>query len=91
MDESRRVFAAAMGGMLLSPAWLESAEQELRETGKLSRETVETALQLVGDSMTEEQIEEARGTLERRLKDFEAVRRFAVPPGLEPAIHFKAR
>ena len=91
MDESRRSFAAAVAALLASPVFAEAATQEVRETGGLSREVVESALKLSGDRMTEEQIELARTMLENRLRDFEAIRSFSVPPGLDPATHFKAR
>lgn len=91
MDEGRRNFTATLGALMLTPALVESALQELRETGSLSKETVQAALQLTGDKMTEAELERARTTLESRLREFEAIRNFAVPPGLEPAIHFKPR
>lgn len=89
MDEARRNFTAALGALVLAPSLVESALQELRQAGTVSKETVQAALRLAGDQMTEAQLEQARATLETRLKEFEAIRDFAVPPGLEPAIHFK--
>lgn len=90
IDEGRRSFTAALGALLVSPAFIEAATQEVKDKGGLSRETVETALKLTGDTMTEAQIEQARTTLETRLKDFEAIRSFKVPPGTEPVTRFKA-
>jgi hypothetical protein len=91
LDEGRRSFTLTLGALVLAPAVVESALQEIRASGTVSRETVQAALQLTGDTMTEAELEQARTTLESRLKEFEAIRSFPVPPGLEPAIQFKAR
>lgn len=91
VDEGRRAFAAALGAFLLSPTLVESASQELRQTGTISRQTVEEALRLTGDTLSEAQMDQARRALEERLKDLEALRQFKVPAGLEPVTRFRAR
>ncbi|MBI2833343.1 MAG: hypothetical protein HYX76_02830 [Acidobacteria bacterium] len=90
IDQSRRTFAAALGGLLLAPALLESAVQELNQSGKISRETLTSALRLTGDALTEEQINRTSPALEMLINDFAALRKVSIPPGVEPAVRFYA-
>ncbi len=87
----RRAFTAALGSLMLSPALLESATQEIRDTGAISRETTAAILKLTGDTFTEEQMNRTRGALELLIRDFEALRQFKMPPGVEPATCFRGR
>ena len=91
MDETRRTFTLALGAAMLSPALLEAAAQDVRRDGAISRETMAAALKLTGDPMTDERMERTRRALEMLLEDIEAVRKFAVPPGVEPVTRFPGR
>ncbi len=87
----RRSFAAALGSLMLSPALLESATQEIRDTGAISRETTAAILELTGDTFTEAQMNRTRQALQMLIRDFEALRQFKIPPGTEPATCFRGR
>ncbi len=87
----RRTFAAALGGLMLSPALLATATQEIQDTESISRQTLAAILELSGQTMTEEQMNRTRQALEMLLRDFEPIRQFRMPPGVEPAACFRAR
>ena len=75
----------------MSPTLLAAATQEVQDTGSLSRQTLATILELAGLRMNEEQMNRTRQALEMLLRDFETIRQFELPPGVEPAACFRAR
>ena len=87
----RRAFAAALGGLTLSPALLATATQEVQVAGSISRQTLAAILELSGQTMSEEQMDRTGQALEMLLRDFEPIRQFRMPPGVEPATCFRAR
>ena len=87
----RRTFAAALGGLMLSPALLATATQEIQDTESISRQTLAAILELSGQTMTEEQMNRTRQALEMLIRDFEPIRNFKMPAGVEPATCFRAR
>ena len=90
----RRAFAAALGGLTLSPALLATATQEVQVAGSISRQTLAAILELSGQTMSEEQMDRTGQALEMLLLDFwdfEPIRQFRMPPGVEPAACFRAR
>jgi hypothetical protein len=87
----RRTFAAALGGLMLSPALLATATQEIQDTESISRQTLAAILELSGQTMTEEQMNRTRQALEMLIRDFEPIREFKMPPGVEPSTCFRAR
>ena len=87
----RRAFATALGGLTLTPTWLAAATQEVQDTGSISRETVIALLELSGQTMNEEQMNRTREALEMLIRDFEPIRQFRMPAGVEPATCFRAR
>ena len=87
----RRAFAVALGGLTLSPALLAAATQEVQEAGSISRETLDAILELSGQTMNEDQMSRTRQALEMLIRDFEPIRQFRLPPGIEPVTCFRVR
>ena len=87
----RRAFAVALGGLTLSPTVFAAATQEVQDTGSISQQTLAAILELSGQTMNEEQMNRTRQALEMLLRDFEPIRQFRMPPGVEPAACFRAR
>ena len=75
----------------MTPTWLAAATQEVQDTGSISRETVIALLELSGQTMNEEQMNRTREALEMLIRDFEPIRQFRMPAGVEPATCFRAR
>ena len=76
---------------MLSPALLATATQDIQDTGSISPQTLAAILELSGHTMTEEQMDRTRQALEMLIRDFEPIRQFKMPPGVEPATCFRAR
>ena len=90
-SKERRAFAAALGGLLAIPSLIGLAGGRGQQADRASGQSVGAALQVTGETLTDPQIERTRRALDMLGRDLDTVRKFAVPPGVEPAAHFRAR
>ncbi|HSL20007.1 MAG TPA: hypothetical protein VK886_00630 [Vicinamibacterales bacterium] len=90
-SKGRRAFTAALGGLLAVRGMTGLAGGGVRLAEKVSGQTPGAALPPSGETLTDTQIERTRRAMDMLSQDLETVRRYAVPHGVEPATHFRAR